>query len=129
MGKGNYGVIRVSNGVENAFYVAANILHVTDLKKDDVKSERAGYDIYTTDSDPTSYVCDLGNRLEVNEEDRSLNIWYDNPELEQVQSDLEKIRLDRDGYIERCKEYEQQILNLEQEIIELKAKLYDCICK
>lgn len=129
MGKGNYGVIRVSNGVENAFYVAANILHVIDLKKDKVKSERAGYDIYTTDSDPTSYVCDLGNRLEVNEEDRSLNIWYDNPELEQAQSDLEKIKLDRDGYIKRCKEYEQQILNLEQEIIKLKAKLYDCICK
>ena len=129
MGKGNYGVIRVSNGVENAFYVAANILHVTDLKKDDVKSERAGYDIYTTDSDPTSYVCDLGNRLEVNEENRSLNIWYDNPELEQIKSDLHKIRLNRDEYIERCKEYEQQILNLEQEIIELKAKLYDCICK
>lgn len=129
MGMGNFGIIRVINGVENAFYVAANILHVTDLKKDDVKSERAGYDIYTTDSDPTSYVCDLGNRLEVNEENRSLNIWYDNPELEQIKSDLHKIRLNRDEYIERCKEYEQQILNLEQEIIELKAKLYDCICK
>ena len=129
MGKGNYGVIRVTNGVEGAFCVAANILHVIDLKKDKVKSERAGYDIYTTDSDPTSYVCDLGNRLEVNEEDRSLNIWYDNPELEQAQSDLEIIELDRDGYIERCKEYEQQVLNLEQEIIILKAKLYDYICK
>ena len=51
----------------------------TDYIKNEGKSSRAGYDIYTsTADDETAYICDLGDRLEVNfSNGKSVNVWFD----------------------------------------------------
>ena len=50
-----------------------------DFVYDSMRSERAGYPIFTDqDEDAMTYVCDLGNRLEINFYDgSSQNIWID----------------------------------------------------
>lgn len=46
------------------------------VSRDAFRSERAGYDVYTADDDSRVYVCDLGDRLEVNLSDgSSVNVW------------------------------------------------------
>lgn len=43
---------------------------------DAARTNGAGYDIFSADPDPRVYVCDLGDRLEVNLADgRSVNVW------------------------------------------------------
>ena len=51
----------------------------TDYMKDDQRSERAGYPVYySTLEGCTAYICDLGDRLEVNLPDgHTVNIWID----------------------------------------------------
>ena len=47
------------------------------FERDTVRSERAGYPVYSDAKDFYNYVCDLGNRLEVNFIDGdTLNIWF-----------------------------------------------------
>lgn len=58
----------------------ADELFPTDYVKDEAKSSRAGYDIYTSTADGCNdYICDLGIRLEINyyETGKSVNIWID----------------------------------------------------
>lgn len=45
---------------------------------DSFRSERAGYPVfYDTDIDSKAYVCDIGDRLEINYTDgKSQNIWF-----------------------------------------------------
>lgn len=56
---------------------AANKMFPTDYQKDEESSQRAGYPIYrSTAADHYSfYICDLNDRLEVNMNGESVNIW------------------------------------------------------
>ena len=57
----------------------ADIIFPTDYMKDDIRSNRAGYDIYhSTAAGVNAWISDLGDRLEVNlENGETVNIWID----------------------------------------------------
>ena len=57
----------------------ADVLFSTDYMKDDIRSNRAGYDIYySTAAGVDAWISDLGDRLEVNMENgETVNIWID----------------------------------------------------
>ena len=57
----------------------ADIIFPTDYAKDDIRSNRAGYDIYySTAAGVDAWISDLGDRLEVNMENgKTVNIWID----------------------------------------------------
>lgn len=57
----------------------ANEIFPTDYIKNDEKSARAGYDIYTSTLDGcTAWISDLSNRLEINlENGKTINIWIE----------------------------------------------------
>lgn len=57
----------------------ADVIFSTDYIKDEVRSERAGYDIYySTAKSVNAWISDLGNRLEVNlETGETINIWIE----------------------------------------------------
>lgn len=79
-------------------------------ERDEESTKRAGYSVYRSISDPREYICDLGNRLEVNTKDgKSVNIWID-------ESPVEVRRLEE--------KVDKQYL----EILKLKARLYDLLC-
>ncbi|MCM1368244.1 MAG: hypothetical protein NC184_05510 [Roseburia sp.] len=61
-------------------WAEANKIMPTDYMLDEKRTERAGYKIYySTAEDVHAYICDLGDRLEVNTPDgKSTNIWIDN---------------------------------------------------
>ena len=67
----------------------ADELFPTDYVKDEAKSSRAGYDIYTSTADGCNdYICDLGDRLEINycETGKTVNIWIEEePQFEEYQ--------------------------------------------
>lgn len=56
---------------------AADKMFPTDYQKDEESSQRAGYPIYrsTADDHYSFYICDLNDRLEVNMDGKSINIW------------------------------------------------------
>lgn len=60
-------------------WAMADEIFPTDYIKDDQRSERAGYPVYySTLEGCTAYICDLGDRLEVNLPDgHTVNIWID----------------------------------------------------
>lgn len=67
-----------------------NRLFPTDYEKDELSSERAGYDIYRHYSlNYYNRICDLGNRLEVIVDDVTTNIWID----ESMVEDEEKVKV------------------------------------
>ena len=51
-----------------------------DYVQDNEASARAGYPIYRSTVNYHDYICDLGNRLEVNVNGQSVNIWICNEE-------------------------------------------------
>lgn len=55
----------------------ANKMFPTDYQKDEESSQRAGYPIYrsTAEGHYSFYICDLNDRLEVNMNGESVNIW------------------------------------------------------
>ena len=57
----------------------ADIIFPTDYAKDDIRSSRAGHDIYySTAAGVAAWISDLGDRLEVNlENGETVNIWID----------------------------------------------------
>ena len=57
----------------------ADSIFTTDYMKDDIRSTRAGYDIYySTAAGVAAWISDLGDRLEVNlENGETVNIWID----------------------------------------------------
>ena len=57
----------------------ANIIFSTDYMKDDIRSSRAGYDVYfSTTAGVDAWISDLGNHLEINlENGETINIWID----------------------------------------------------
>lgn len=60
-----------------AAWKEADKLFPTDYEKDLDSTRRAGYPIYrsTTEGHFYFYICDLGDRLEVNMNDETVNIW------------------------------------------------------
>lgn len=70
-------------------WIRADELFPTDYSKDEAKSSRAGYDIYTSTADGCNdYICDLGDRLEINyyETGETVNIWIkEKPQFEEYQ--------------------------------------------
>lgn len=71
----------------------ANKLFPTDYEKDDYRSERAGYPIYISTMDGnSSWISDLGNRLELNIAGtngklKTINIWAEwEPEIKEIRS-------------------------------------------
>ena len=60
-------------------WIKAGIIFPTDYIKDDIRSTRAGYDIYySTAAGVVAWISDLGDRLEVNlENGETVNIWID----------------------------------------------------
>lgn len=70
----------------------ANKLFPTDYEKDEESSQRAGYPIYcsTCEGMYYNYICDLGDRLEVNLSDgTSTNIWIAANAPEEQGNDVE----------------------------------------
>lgn len=58
-----------------AWSIARRLL--PDCAKDHCASERAGYPVYRSTHNFYGYICDLGNRLEINMPDNStINIAY-----------------------------------------------------
>jgi hypothetical protein len=64
------------NSVERA-WEEANKIMPNDYEQDMESSNRAGYPIYRSNVEYYDYICDLGDRLEVNLKDgsKSVNIW------------------------------------------------------
>lgn len=65
-------------------FIEADKITNYDYDYDPYRSARAGYPIYyTTHEGVTEYICDLGNRLEVNlANGKSVNIWIADEEAE-----------------------------------------------
>ena len=57
----------------------ADVIFSTDYVKDDIRSSRAGYDIYySTAQGVDAWISDIGDRLEVNMENgETVNIWIE----------------------------------------------------
>ena len=79
--------MKVKN-VKDAWKTADEIFP-TDYIKDEAKSAAAGYDIYTSTADGCNdYICDLGDRLEINyyETGETVNIWIEGePQFDEYQ--------------------------------------------
>ena len=79
--------MKVTN-VKDAWKTADEIFP-TDYIKDEAKSVAAGYDIYTSTAlGCNDYICDLGDRLEINyyETGKTVNIWIEEePQFEEYQ--------------------------------------------
>ena len=72
----------IVNSIAKAWEIV-NEIFPTDYAKDESSSSRAGYPVYrsTADGHHYDYICDLGNRLEVNLSDgRTINIVIEEPE-------------------------------------------------
>lgn len=99
----------IVDNMAKAFEVVYRTIGEYRLDKESTKN--AGYNIYRSTQDRREYACDLGDRVEINTKDgKSTNVWIDNTPKE-VEEIKEKVR-------------EQEL-----EIMKLKAKLYDLLCK
>lgn len=64
-----------------AAWQIVNEIFPTDYNEDTQSSERAGYKVYRSNISHYDYICDLGNRLEVNfSTGETVNIWIDEEE-------------------------------------------------
>lgn len=66
----------------------ADAIFTTDYMKDDIRSERAGYDVYYSTADGVNaWISDLNDRLEINlDSGETINIWIvDEPEYKEYQ--------------------------------------------
>lgn len=73
----------------NEAWSKANEIFPTDYEQDNKSSERAGYPVYrsTAEGHYYDYICDLGDRLEVNlSNGETINIWVEDDEPETVET-------------------------------------------
>lgn len=62
----------------SAAWAKANEIFPTDYTKDEVSSSAAGYPVFRSTVEHYNYICDLGDRLEVNlANGETINIWID----------------------------------------------------
>lgn len=100
--------MKVDN-MAKAFEVVYSTIGAYELDK--ISSERAGYRIYRSTTNWYDYACDLGDRVEINTKDgKSFNVWIDSTPVEVV-------------------ELRNKVSEQELEILKLKARLYDILCK
>lgn len=93
------------NTMADAFEIAYD--KIGEYEYDKQRSLNAGYPIYRSVTDMREYICELGDRIEINlANGKSVNVW-----------------------IEPVEQNALKIADLELEIIKLKAKLYDMICE
>jgi len=126
---------RISVVNKEAAWAIVNRLFPSDYDKDEVASTNAGYPIYRHNAlNPENRICDLGCRLEVNLGNDTINIWIENPEADEAVKDAKKARYMQKEAEKRAKEYAYEIDGLREtiackddEIVRLKAKLYDFI--
>lgn len=65
----------------SAAWAKVNEVFPTDYNKDENSSARAGYPVFRSSVEYYNYICDLGDRLEVNlENGETVNIWIDEAE-------------------------------------------------
>lgn len=74
-----------------------NEIFPTDYAKDEHSSNRAGYPVYrsTAEGHHCDYICDLGDRLEVNLDSshfETVNIWIEHPAQEPPKSSVMSAR-------------------------------------
>ena len=71
----------------NEAWAKVNEIFPSDYNEDVAASERAGYKIYRSSINHYDYICDLGDRLEINFTDGStVNIWVEAEEVEEVKT-------------------------------------------
>lgn len=100
--------MKVAN-MTKAFEVVYKTIGAYELDK--ISSERAGYRIYRSTTNWYDYACDLGDRVEINTKDgKSFNVWIDSTSKE-------------------VEELSERLRESELEILKLKARLYDILCK
>ena len=112
-----------------------NAIFPTDYQKDELSSERAGYPVYrsTAEGHYYDYICDLGDRLEVNlSGGTTVNIWFSQIFMKARELYHENVRLNREnddlkGELEAQKFFndlhEKKEAELNARIAELEAKL------
>lgn len=126
---------RISVVNKEAAWAVVNRLFPTDYDKDEVASTNAGYPIYRHNKlNPENKICDLGCRLEVNLGNDTINIWIENPEAEELEKQVEVLtKKCEECYTELAEVHREKrvaldtIDELNAEIVNLKAKLYDLI--
>lgn len=126
---------RISVVSKDAAWALANRLFPTDYDKDEVASTNAGYPVYRHNTlNPENRICDLGCRLEVNLGSDTINIWIENPEAEELEKQVEALtKKCEERYTELTEAHREKraaldaIDELNAEIVNLKAKLYDLI--
>ena len=134
-GESNMNKERISVVSKDAAWALANRLFPTDYDRDAQRSENAGYDIYACSAQTeNNWICDLGDRLEINLGADTINIWIENPELEAATKEIEQLREVCMNQVHNVTELSEQvaardaiIAERDKEIVELKAKLYDLI--
>ena len=68
----------IAQSETTAWSIVYALLGELEVYFDEYKSKRAGYDIYSS-SEHNGYVCNLGNRIEINFPDGSTkNVWIYN---------------------------------------------------
>ena len=74
----------------NEAWNEANKIMPNDYLKDEEASVRAGYPIYRSTINHYDYICDLGDRLEVNlANGQTVNIWIEQPSTIEEYADCE----------------------------------------
>ena len=73
---------RIEVTSKQAAWNEVNKIFPADYAEDTTSSERAGYPVYRSNIEYYDYICDLGDRLEVNlkEGNKTINVWIVKPE-------------------------------------------------
>lgn len=91
----NYHVNSIS-----AAWAKVNEVFPTDYNKDESSSARAGYSVFRSSVEYYNYICDLGDRLEVNlENGETINIWIDEAEETEAAAEMPE-KTNSEEYIE-----------------------------
>ena len=84
----------------NEAWTIAREIFPTPLQKDESSSQRAGYSVYrsTEENRYYCYICDLGDRLEINLDDgRTINVWIRPEESEAPDEISETVKAEKDA--------------------------------
>ena len=94
----------------------ANEIFRTDYTKDDRASQNAGYPVYwSTLEGNNAWISDLGNRLEVNQDGRSINIWIEEDQEEQQQEEQKTTTKDFSVYFQTETRKGSQVITVKME--------------
>ena len=75
-------MMRIEATSKQQAWEIVNQIFPTDYTEDRQSSERAGYPVFRSNIEHYDYICDLGNRLEINLKagNRTINVWIVEPE-------------------------------------------------